>query len=100
MINVLGSKGGASPGRRCKFELYRACTAEDMTSCQLRMLRIFSSRARVWMVSESLSSLDWIVRSGRSGLLAEDSGHQDLGRGECALGKGYGLPMRTVIPAD
>ena len=52
------------------------------------------------MLSESLSSLDWIVRSGRIGLLAEDSGHQDLGRGECALAKGYALPMRTLIPAD
>ena len=73
---------------------------EDMTSGQLRTLRISSSRARVWMLSEALSSLDWIVRSGRSGLLAEDSGQQDLGRGECALANGYALPMRTVIPAD
>ena len=49
--------------------------AEDLTSGQLRMLEISNSRARVWMLSESLSSLDWIVRSGRAGLLAEDSGH-------------------------
>ena len=49
---------------------------------------------------ESLNGLDWIVRSGRIGLLAEDSGHQDLGQGEWALAKGYALPMRTVIPAD
>ena len=54
--------------------------AEDLTSGQLRMLEISNSRARVWMLSESLSSLDWILRSGRAGLLAEDSGHQDLGR--------------------
>ena len=73
---------------------------EDMTSGQLRMLRISRSRARAWMLSESLSGLDWIVRAGRIGLLAEDSRHQDLGRGECALAKGYALPMRTVIPAD
>ena len=52
------------------------------------------------MLSESPISLDWIVRSGRIGLLAEDSGHQDLGRGECGLAKGYALPMRAVIPAD
>ena len=52
------------------------------------------------MLSESPSSLDWIIRSGRMGLLAEDSGHQDLVRGECQHAKGYALPMRAVIPAD
>ena len=49
-----------------------------MTSGQLRMLRISSSRARVWMLSESPSGLDRIVRSGRIGPLAEDSGIKTL----------------------
>ena len=45
------------------------------------MIRILGSWARVRMLLESLISLDRIVRSRRIGLLAADSGHQDIGRG-------------------
>ena len=48
---------------------------EDVTSGQLRTLRILGSRARVSMLSESQISPDWIAWSEQTGLLAADAGH-------------------------
>ena len=73
---------------------------DDVTSGQLRTLRISNSRARVRKLSEAVTSLDRIIALGQSGLLARVGSTKIRTALGCALAERYALPMRIVLPAS
>lgn len=66
---------------------------------QLGDVRVSGSRARLWMLSESLLSFDWVALPVRIGLLARIAGTTTSNADGCFLTECY-VTHGIAIPAD